>query len=79
MSGSTFCLWKVTVSVGHALSVPHVLFEKNLEFVSGVSRLLAAEYAGLPSQGHAVTSRTDLLYTGPNNVASRLLGSEFES
>ena len=26
LSGSTFCLWKVTVSVGHACFVPHVCF-----------------------------------------------------
>ena len=40
---------------------PACLFLKILEFVSVVYRLLAAEDAGLPSQGHAVVSRIDLL------------------
>ena len=57
---------------------PACLFLKILEFVSVVYRLLAAEYAGLPSQGHAVVSRSEF-YTLPYNVASWLLGSEFES
>ena len=56
---------------------PACLFLKILEFVSVVYRLLAAEYAGLPSQGHAVVSRSEF-YTLPYNVASPP-GSEFES
>ena len=46
----------------HFLHVcPACLFLKILEFVSTVTRLLAAVYAGLPSQGHAVVSRIVLL------------------
>ena len=41
--------------------VPHVFVLKILEFVSAVTRLLAAVYAGLPSLGHAVVSRIVLL------------------
>lgn len=52
LGGDRFC--------GACMFCPACLFLKILEFVSAVSRLLAAEYAGLSSQGHAVESRTDL-------------------
>ena len=64
----------------HFLHVcPACLFLKILEFVSAVTRLLAAVYAGLPSQGHAVVSRSELLYPPIQRGFLRLLGSEFES
>ena len=44
----------------HFLHVcPACFVLKILEFVSTVTHLLAAEYAGLPSQGHAVTSLSE--------------------
>ena len=61
---------------------PACLFLKILEFVSVVFRLLAAEYAGLPSQRHAVVSRTDFLplqttylFSGRVKSRVRLFGS----
>ena len=47
----------------HFLHVcPACFVLKILEFVSAVTRLLAAVYAGLPRLGHAVESRSEFLH-----------------
>ena len=64
----------------HFLHVcPACFVLKILEFVSTVTHLLAAEYAGLPSLGHAVESRSEFLHLPEQRGFPSGKGFEFVS